>query len=80
MLDKSMVHESVKDTSTTDSRSTGDGQKSAEELKVENNNMESKRTIPETLPSSDRTSLKDGESPSATPCGVQGSREKETCL
>ena len=47
MLDKPMAHESVKDTFTTDSRSTGDGQKSAEELKVESNYMESKATIPE---------------------------------
>ena len=74
-----MVHESVKDASTTDSRSIGDGQKSAE-LKVESNYMESKPTIPEKLPSSDSTSLKDGESPSAIPWDGQGSREKETSL
>ncbi|XP_022724566.1 uncharacterized protein LOC111281182 isoform X4 [Durio zibethinus] len=72
MLDKSMVHKSLKDASTTDGRSTGDGQKSAEELKVESNYLESKPTIPERLPSSDSTSLKDGESPSAIPCNDQG--------
>ncbi|XWS19147.1 hypothetical protein CRYUN_Cryun32bG0107100 [Craigia yunnanensis] len=80
MLDKPLVHESVKDASTTDIRLTGDGQKSAEELKVESNYMESKPTIPEKLPSSDSTSLKDGESPSAIPCNGQGSQEKETSL
>ncbi|XWS11713.1 hypothetical protein CRYUN_Cryun37aG0022700 [Craigia yunnanensis] len=80
MLDKPMAHELVKDAFTTDSRSTGDGQKSAEELKVESNYMESKATIPERPPSSDSTSLKDGEFPSAIPCDVQGSQEKETSL
>ncbi|EOY26035.1 Chloroplast-like protein isoform 2, partial [Theobroma cacao] len=67
MLEKPSVHESVKDASTTmtDSRSSGDGQKFADELKAESNSMESKPTIAEMLPSSDGTSLKDGESLSA---------------
>ncbi|XP_021298162.1 uncharacterized protein LOC110427082 isoform X2 [Herrania umbratica] len=82
MLEKPSVHESVKDASMamTDSRSSGDGQKFADELKVENNSMESKPTIAETLPSSDGTSLKDVESLSAMLCGIRGNQEKETSL
>ncbi|WRX26925.1 hypothetical protein QQP08_019412 [Theobroma cacao] len=82
MLEKPSVHESVKDASTTmtDSRSSGDGQKFADELKAESNSMESKPTIAEMLPSSDGTSLKDGESLSAMPCDIRGNQEKETSL
>ncbi|XVF24675.1 hypothetical protein REPUB_Repub13aG0147800 [Reevesia pubescens] len=78
MVDKPMVHESVKVASTTDSRSTGNGQKSGAGLNVESNSIDCKPTIPETVPSPDSTSFKDGESP--TPSEVQRRLEKETCV
>ncbi|OMO74192.1 hypothetical protein COLO4_26681 [Corchorus olitorius] len=80
ILGKPIVHESAKDACMTDSRSSGDGKKLADDFKVETNSSESERTISENRPSSDNTSVKDGESPSAMACVTQGSEGKETSV